>query len=113
MPKRVLGRTKLSVSLLGFGCTQVKNKAVYQRAIELGVNYFHMGDRDPAYNPDQVEQNVVAVKQSLSEEDREVLQTMISCNSQRFCRMCGACEGKCPNGVDIRGRICRIRDWLG
>ncbi len=330
MPKRVLGRTKLSVSILGFGCTQVKNKAVYQRAIELGVNYFHMGDRDPAYNLDacaallpfrkqiniaymsypkasqamlledldnylqqsgfghldvwfvitprpdvlnefheavniarsagkirwagitthnldqdivnltlpespidvvmmtynylsstddskkldklytaglgitpmkplagkfyekttkkpdallrwlaadkrihtfpvimstidQVEQNVAAVKQSLSEEDRELLQTMVSYNSRRFCRMCGACEGKCPkglaisdlirtvmyiegyrdinlarsnfllipekkrqiscnkcehcsvlcpNGVDIQGRICRIREWL-
>jgi len=50
MPKRLLGRTGLSVSLLGFGCTQVKDKAVYRRAIELGVNYFHLGDRDPAYN---------------------------------------------------------------
>ena len=112
---------------------------------------------------DQVEQNVAAVKQSLSEEDRGLLQTMVAYNSTRFCRMCGACEGKCPkglaisdlirtamyiegyrdinlarsnfqlipanrrqiscnkcdhcsvlcpNGVDIRGRIGRIRDWL-
>jgi len=52
MPNRVLGRTKLSVSLLGFGCTQVKDKKVYQHAIELGINYFHMGDRDPTYNLD-------------------------------------------------------------
>jgi len=50
MPKRLLGRTKLPVSLLGFGCTQVKDKSVYQRAIESGVSYFHLGDRDPAYN---------------------------------------------------------------
>ncbi|UCG27173.1 MAG: aldo/keto reductase [Bacteroidales bacterium] len=329
IPKRLLGRTKLSVSVLGFGSTQVKNKAVYQRAVELGVNYFHMGDSDPVYNleacaallpfrkqihiaymsypkasqtilledldnylqqsgfghldiwfvmtprpevlsefkeavtiarkagkirwagitthgldqdithltlpespidvvmitynylsspddsnnldmlynaglgitpmkplagrfyentvkkPDallrwlaaderihtfpvimntieQVEQNVAAVKQSLSEEDRELLRTMVSYNSRNFCRMCGTCEGKCPkglaisdlvrtamylegyrdvgrarsslllipekrrqischkcdncsvlcpNGVDIRSRICRIRDW--
>lgn len=52
MPVRVLGRTKLSVSLLGFGCTQVKDRAVYRRAVERGVNYFHLGDRDPAYNLD-------------------------------------------------------------
>jgi predicted aldo/keto reductase-like oxidoreductase len=52
MPKRVLGRSKLSVSLLGFGCTQVKDQAVYRKAVELGINYFHMGDRDPAYNLD-------------------------------------------------------------
>ena len=50
MPQRVLGRTNLSVSLLGFGSTQVKDTAVYQRAVELGVNYFHMGDADPTYN---------------------------------------------------------------
>ncbi len=55
MPKRILGRTKLSVSLLGFGCTQVKNKAAYKRAVELGINYFHMGDRDPTYNLDACE----------------------------------------------------------
>ena len=272
IPKRVLGRTKLSVSILGFGCTQVKDKAVYQRAIELGVNYFHMGDRDPTYNLDacaallpfrkqikiaymshpkssqailledldsylqqsgfgyldvwfvitprpevlnefyeavniarragkirwagitthnidhdivsltlpespidvvmmtynylsstddskkidklhtadlgiipmkplagkfyektakkpdallrwlaaderihtfpvimntidQVEQNVAAVKQSFSEEDRGLLQTMVSYNSQRFCRMCGTCEGKCPEGLAISDLI--------
>jgi predicted aldo/keto reductase-like oxidoreductase len=52
MPERLLGRTKLSVSLLGFGCTQVKDQAVYRKAVELGINYFHMGDRDPAYNLD-------------------------------------------------------------
>ncbi len=55
MPKRVLGRTGISVSLLGFGCTQVKNKPAYTRAVELGVNYFHMGDRDPTYNLDACE----------------------------------------------------------
>jgi predicted aldo/keto reductase-like oxidoreductase len=55
MPKRILGRTNLSVSLLGFGCTQVKDKAVYQHAVDLGINYFHMGDRDPTYNLDACE----------------------------------------------------------
>ncbi|MBN1999775.1 hypothetical protein JW935_19625, partial [candidate division KSB1 bacterium] len=50
MPKRILGRTGLEVSLLGFGCTQVKDQAAFRRAIELGVNYFHMGDRDPSCN---------------------------------------------------------------
>jgi len=52
MQQRILGRTNLKVSVLGFGCTQVKNKMAYQRAVELGINYFHMGDRDPSYNLD-------------------------------------------------------------
>lgn len=34
---------------------------------------------------DQAEQNVSAVKHSLSEEDRELLQTLFSYNSRRFC----------------------------
>lgn len=268
IPRRILGRTKLSVSLLGFGCTQIKDKMVYQRAIDLGINYFHMGDRDPTYNldacaallpfrqnihiaymshpkdskdilmedldnflqqsrfgfldvwfvitpspevlnafceaadiakksgkirwtgitthslnrdvdkltasdsiidvvmmtynylspaehseilekfyaaglgitpmkplagkfyekttskpdallrwlvednrihsipvimtkPDQVDQNVAAVKQKLSKDDRNNLQSMYSYNSQRFCRMCGACDGKCPVGLSV------------
>ncbi|MBN2411495.1 aldo/keto reductase [candidate division KSB1 bacterium] len=50
MPIRILGRTKLYVSLLGFGCTQVKDKQAFRRAVDLGVNYFHFGDRDPAVN---------------------------------------------------------------
>jgi uncharacterized protein len=52
MPKRILGRTNLQVSSMGFGCIQVKDKEVYTRAVELGINYFHLGDRDPAYNLD-------------------------------------------------------------
>jgi predicted aldo/keto reductase-like oxidoreductase len=43
MPKRVLGRTKLAVSLLGFGVGPVIDPAVYRRAVELGVTYFHLG----------------------------------------------------------------------
>jgi predicted aldo/keto reductase-like oxidoreductase len=50
MQQRILGRTGLQVSILGFGCTQVKNRMAYRRAVDLGINYFHMGDRDPAYN---------------------------------------------------------------
>ena len=52
MPKRIFGRTNLNVSLMGFGCVHVKDKAVYQRAVELGINYFHLGDIDPTYNLD-------------------------------------------------------------
>lgn len=50
MPKRVLGKTGLEVSLLGFGCVQVKDRMAYRQAIDCGINYFHMGDRDPTYN---------------------------------------------------------------
>jgi len=42
MPKHVLGRTGLTVSFLGFGVTDGVNPAVYRRAVELGVSYFHL-----------------------------------------------------------------------
>ena len=41
LPKRVLGRSKLSVSLLGFGVLHVKDPALYQRAADGGITYFH------------------------------------------------------------------------
>lgn len=53
MPRRLLGRTRLPVSVLGFGCAPgVKDPALYRRAVELGVNYFHVGDRTPAADAD-------------------------------------------------------------
>ncbi len=51
VPRRVLGRTGLSVSVLGFGCAPgAKDPALFRRAIDLGVNYFHVGDRDPKFD---------------------------------------------------------------
>lgn len=41
LPKRVLGRSKLSVSLLGFGVLHVKDAVLYQRAVDRGITYFH------------------------------------------------------------------------
>jgi uncharacterized protein len=51
VPRRVLGRTGLNVSVLGFGCAPgAKDPALFRRAIDLGVNYFHVGDRDPKFD---------------------------------------------------------------
>ncbi|HYG33597.1 MAG TPA: aldo/keto reductase, partial [Clostridia bacterium] len=41
MPKRILGRSKVEVSLLSFGVLAVKNEEIYRRAVDLGVTYFH------------------------------------------------------------------------
>ena len=41
LQKRVLGRSKLSVSLLGFGVLHVTDPVLYQRAVDRGVTYFH------------------------------------------------------------------------
>lgn len=42
IPRRVLGRTNLSVSLLGFGVGDFIDPAVYRCAVDLGINYFHL-----------------------------------------------------------------------
>ena len=53
IPRRRLGRTPLNVSVLGFGCAPgMKGAALYRSAIDQGVNYFHVGDRDPKFDRD-------------------------------------------------------------
>ncbi|MCC6233591.1 MAG: aldo/keto reductase [Verrucomicrobiales bacterium] len=37
----MLGRSKRPVSLLGFGVLHVQDAALYQRAVDRGINYFH------------------------------------------------------------------------
>ena len=53
IPLRRLGSTTLTVSALGFGCAPgLKDAALFRRAIDLGVTYFHAGDRDPQFDRD-------------------------------------------------------------
>ena len=55
IPRRRLGSTGLTTSALGFGCAPgVKNAALYRRAVDLGVTYFHVGDRDPKFDRDVI-----------------------------------------------------------
>lgn len=42
IPQRILGRTKLPVTLLGFGVGPIIDSAVYRRAYELGIRYYHI-----------------------------------------------------------------------
>ena len=42
--RRVLGRSKLEVTLLGFGILHVKDRSLFRRAVELGINYFHFAE---------------------------------------------------------------------
>jgi predicted aldo/keto reductase-like oxidoreductase len=50
---------------------------------------------------EQVEKNVAAIQSPLSEEDEILLKDLYSYNSSCFCRMCGACDGKCPYGLAV------------
>ena len=55
LPRRVIGGTGLPVGVLGFGCAPgAKAPALFRRAIELGVNYFHVGDRDPKFDTEVI-----------------------------------------------------------
>lgn len=72
MEYRVLGRTGLRVSALGFGCgnvgglmvrgTPAERERTVARAVELGVNYF---DTAPSYGNGQSEANLGAVLRAL------------------------------------------------
>jgi aryl-alcohol dehydrogenase-like predicted oxidoreductase len=52
LPQRVLGRTGLAVSALGFGCTDVRDAAVYRRAVDLGVTGFLLNHDAKRRNPE-------------------------------------------------------------
>ena len=52
LPQRVLGRTGLAASALGFGCTDVRDPAVYRRAVDLGVTCFLLNHDAKRQNPE-------------------------------------------------------------
>lgn len=41
LPVRTLGRTGLKVTPLGFGCMMTSDVSVIEKAVDLGLNYFH------------------------------------------------------------------------
>ncbi len=72
MERRILGKTGLSVSALGFGCgdvgglmvrgTAADQERAVARALELGINYF---DTAPAYGSGESEKNLGRVLKTL------------------------------------------------
>ena len=52
LPQRTLGRTGLTVSVLGFGCSGVRETALYRRAVDLGITYFHLLHDAKTRNPE-------------------------------------------------------------
>jgi len=48
-----------------------------------------------------VEQNVSALRTTLSDADRETLKSQLAFTSARFCRMCGTCDGRCAGGLAV------------
>ncbi|MBE0544260.1 MAG: aldo/keto reductase [Verrucomicrobia bacterium] len=60
---------------------------------------------------EQLDENIAALQQPLSEEDRRRLTASLSHVSPRFCRMCGACDAACPNGLAISDLV-RVAMYL-
>jgi hypothetical protein len=50
---------------------------------------------------EQVEENIGAMSQPFSENDRKLLGAKLAFLSPRYCRMCGACGGVCDKGVPV------------
>ena len=77
MGRRVLGRTGLSISEIGFGCGPTAGliaggqrdaqRAAVQRALELGIDYF---DTAPLYGAGESERNLGAVLEDLAATPR-------------------------------------------
>ena len=50
---------------------------------------------------DQLEQNILAMTAPFSENDRKLLAMRLEEIKPLYCRMCGQCDGQCPNGLPV------------
>ena len=50
---------------------------------------------------DQLNENVQVMGAKLGRRDHDILDRYARTTGSRFCRMCGACTGRCPFGVEI------------
>ena len=50
---------------------------------------------------EQLEQNIAAMASPFSANDGKLLSARLEEIRPRYCRMCGRCEGKCPNGLPV------------
>lgn len=60
---------------------------------------------------EQLDENIAALQQPLSEEDSRRLTASLSHVSPRFCRMCGACDVACPHGLAVSDLV-RVAMYL-
>jgi L-galactose dehydrogenase/L-glyceraldehyde 3-phosphate reductase len=95
--RRILGRTGLSVSELGFGCggtadlmihgTREARRTAVERALTLGINYF---DTAPVYGDTASEANLGAVLQELGAQP--IVATKVALAASDFGNIAGAVE---------------------
>ncbi|MFB3828334.1 MAG: aldo/keto reductase [Bryobacteraceae bacterium] len=50
---------------------------------------------------DQLEDNFKCMQSKFSEQDQQILARHLEFLRPLYCRMCGACDGKCPKGVPV------------
>ena len=50
---------------------------------------------------DQLEQNFAVMAQPFTDSDQKILTAQMREAGPYFCRMCGQCEGQCPQGLPV------------
>ncbi len=50
---------------------------------------------------DQLDENLKAMSQRLTESDKKVLAAQLEYIRPLYCRMCGDCSGTCPQGLPV------------
>jgi len=61
-------------------------------------------------NDEQVEEDIAAVRQPFTDDDRKLLAAQLEYIRPLYCRMCGACTGQCPEGLPV-GEMLRILSY--
>lgn len=71
-------------------------------ALKWVLNDKNVGTAIPSITDmDQLDQNLKAMSLEFDENDKRLLARQLDFIQPMYCRMCGACEGKCPNGVPV------------
>lgn len=54
---------------------------------------------------DQLEENLAAMSRPYNDADGKLLTAYLDRFGPKLCRMCGACDGSCPNGVHVADAV--------
>lgn len=94
----------------------LKKQGAMVAALKWVLNDPHVNTTVPSMTDmDQLEDNFKVMGSRFDERDQQILALQLQYIAPLYCRMCGACDGKCPQGVPVADvlRILTYADGYG
>ena len=96
--------------------TTLKKEGAMVAALKWVLRNKNIGATIPSITDmDQLDDNLKAMGSSFTESDEKVLAQQLQHIAPLYCRMCGQCDGQCPQGVPVADvlRILTYADGYG